>query len=189
MATCEPAPLALDWLAARRRWLVVVVGVAMVAGPAGAIAVAHGWTARAAWLAGAWAAIVLALRIDGWRYGRFLAATDRAWIASLGRTDLPPSGRLPIRELRERLSSDWGRAGRWPALPDAVDACQAWIAARRGLRIDDDLRELLGLLCGAIREAGPHLPAAEAEACLARVRGALLGLDLGAIGDWRAAAD
>jgi hypothetical protein len=183
MATCEPAagPSALGWLAARRRWLVLALGLVVLTGLIGITAIADSWLERAVWLASVIAAMSLVSRFDQWRYHCFLVRSDRAWIAGLRVPDNDRRGRF--HEMMERLRTRWGRGRRGQTLAEAIAACLAWIEAERDLPLGWQ-RELVVQMCATVQEASRD--AASSAACLDRLRRQLIDIDRGRLDCWQA---
>lgn len=179
MATCDGS--AAGWRAAGRRWLVPLNLGLVAAGLVGVTCIADGWLALVAWFAGGVLALIATAEIDQWRYGRFLAATDRDWIEGLRH---PPAG-VTIdqqqEELLDRFMTPWNRHHRWTNLADAIAAATAWCPAQ-----DVDRRFIIDLMCAAVQEAAPRMPATEVAGCLARLRSLLLASDRGLIDGWGA---
>lgn len=180
MATCDGT--AAGWRAARRRWLVPLNLGLLLAGPAGAMVLADGWLARTAWMAGGALALIALAEVDQWRYGRFLAASDRRWIEGLRQPPVDAITDLQYDELLDRFMASWRRHRRWTDLADAVAAATAWCAAH-----DVDRPFLVDLMCAAVQEAAPRMPAAEVAACLARLRSLVMAEDRGRIDGWQSA--
>lgn len=179
MATCEPS--ALGWLAARRRWLVLAIGLLVLAGLIGITVIAEGWLERVAWLAGGIAAVSLVSWFDEWRYHRFLVRSDRAWIAGLRIVDDDRHGQF--REMMERLGTRWDRGRRGEALADAIAACLAWIETQHDLPLGWR-RELVVQMCATVQET--FRDAAASVACLERLRRHLIDIDRGRVDCWQA---
>lgn len=179
MATCEPS--ALGWLAARRRWLVLTIGLVILASLIGITVIAEDWLERLTWLAGGIAAVSLVSRFDQWRYHRFLVRSDRAWIAGLRVADDDRHQRF--HEMMERLGTRWDHGRRGQALADAIAACLAWIETQRDLPLGWR-RELVVQMCATVQEASRD--GAASAACLDRLRRHLIDIDRGKVDCWQA---
>lgn len=183
MATCEhgAAPSALDWLAARRRWLALLVAALILASLIGGIVIAAGWLERTVWLAGGIIAVAAAAWVDQWRYDRFLAGSDRAWIANLRAPLATTRLRRQYQEMRERLGTGWARNHRGRELGEAIAACLAWIDANRATLPAGERRSLAVLMCDAVQDGAGAMAAPDAARCLSQVRLLLIDLDRGRI--------
>ena len=187
MATCKSTapPRALDWLASRRRWLVPLIGVLVFASLVGITAIASDWLERAVWLAGGTAIVTVVLRVDQWRYLSFLSKSDRAWIAGL--RDQPSSAGWieQYLEMMERLGKRWDRCHRGLALVEALTACIAWIEQHRTELPAGEQRDLVFLMCDAVRSGSRLATPSETIACMDRLRHLLIILDRGTVDYWR----
>ena len=184
MATCEPAgPSALDWLAARSRWLVLTRGLVILISLIGITVIAEAWLERAMWLAGGIVTMTLVSWFDQWRYHRFLVRSDRAWIAGLRVVDTDRRGQF--REMMERLGTRWDRGRRSQALADAIAACLAWIEMQRNLPLDWR-RELVVQMCATVQRTSRNAPASAAACCMDRLRRELIDIDRGRVDCWHA---
>lgn len=168
----------MRWRQAHGGWHGWMMLITIIAGLVGLIAIADGWLERAAWLAGTSAALVAQSWLHRWRYARFLVRTDRAWIASLGEAGADRDAQYD--EMMERLVTPWDRCRRGRALAEAIPACLAWIGTHE--RMLGQQRELVEFMCAAVREGARDMPAADAAACLNRLRDLLIAIDRGRVG-------